>query len=180
MPLIGVKKAVDVKERERNLFAAPHEKRHRVGGVRMSLWQLAKDKKRRVAQKLAERRASIRSNGDGEDAEDPYYKPAPELLEERARFKDYVKASKLIQKKVAVLASRRKRSQLLSRTWPRPWTSSRAESSSRGDAWLVGVDRFHEAMQVKVESASAACLEALRAEHNVGRKPSRHQETEGP
>ena len=102
--MIGVNKADGSQKRktEKPLHAAPHEKRQG-GGVRMSLWQLAKDKKRRVAQKLAERRASIRSNGDGEDAEDPYYKPAPELLEERARFKDYVKASKLIQKKVAVL-----------------------------------------------------------------------------
>ena len=74
-------------KRKRKNFSRGATKKATEGGVRMSLWQLAKDKKRRVAQKLAERRASIRSNGDGEDVEDPYYKPAPELLEERARFR---------------------------------------------------------------------------------------------
>ena len=70
----------------------------------MSLWQLAKDKKRRVAQKLAERRASMKSTGEGEDPyDDPYYKADPGFLEDRAAFKDYVKASKHVQKKVAAL-----------------------------------------------------------------------------
>ena len=72
----------------------------------MSLWQLAKDKKRRVAQKLAERRASMKSTGEGEDPyDDPYYKPDAGLLEDRAAFKEYVKASKHMQKKVAALTS---------------------------------------------------------------------------
>ena len=68
----------------------------------MSLWQLAKDKKRRVAQKLAERRASMKSQGEGEaEHDDPYYSADAGFLEDRGAFKDYVKSSKVIAKKVS-------------------------------------------------------------------------------
>jgi hypothetical protein len=44
------------------------------------------------------------------------------------------------------------------------------EGSSRGDDWLLSVGRFHEAAQANAESASAACLDALRARHGVAQE----------
>ena len=137
----------------------------------MSLWQLAKDKKRRVAQKLAERRRSSTDPGDGSASTVAYYQADPQFLEERASFKEYVKASKTIQKKVAAVTAQALAFSLAIKDLAEALDEYEGgEQSSRGDSWLLSMDQFNENAQANVEAASTACLESIRARYGVSQE----------
>ena len=125
------------------------------------MWQAVKDKKRRVAQKLAERRRS--STGDGA-APTPYLTNVdPEFMEDRQAHKDYTKTCKKMQQKVSDAANKATAFVNAFRELAVCFDEFEGgDGSSRGDQWLLAVDQFKDTALAQIETSTGAVLDVLR------------------
>ena len=132
------------------------------------MWQAMKDKKRRVAQKVSERRRSTTEEDVTVARSIPYDE---EFVEKRSEFKEYLKTTKDIQKKVTTCATTLVTALEAFKVMCESFDEMEGGyETSRGDKWLAEVDRFQASAQVQIEGTAQQLLEVLAKRHQAAKE----------
>jgi hypothetical protein len=129
------------------------------------MWQAMKDKKRRLAQNYKERRRSTTDEDVGIARSIPF---DGDFVDERSEFKEYVKSTKDIQRKVAYCSETcvafLEAFKAMAETFDE---MEGGYDTSRGEKWLADVDRFQASAAVQIEGSTATLLEVLAKRHQA-------------
>jgi hypothetical protein len=133
------------------------------------MWQAVKDKKRRLAQNFKESRR--RSTASGDDDSIGIARTITfdaDFVDDRTEFKEYLKSTKDIQKKVTVCTQNCL--SFLTSFKDMCETFDEMEGgygTSRGEKWLADVDRFISSAILQIEGSSNNLLEVLRTRYQA-------------
>jgi len=137
------------------------------------MWQAVKDKKRRLAQNYKESRRRSTTGGDT-DEDIGIARSIPfdaDFVDDRGEFKDYLKTTKDIQKKVILHAQQ-------TITFINGWKNMNETydemeggyETSRGEEWLAEVDKFATLAVAQIENAAGTLLEVLKVRYQAAQE----------